>query len=240
AAPEPRIPAAAPVSAAPVLPPLPSVARRSNRSTQKTKYAVPFAIGFALVFAVLLIAPKLLRQSAQVPVTPNTAEVTAPATPAPGQTKPAPEKLPAKSASANFPNEEPAAKSPSAVPALIHPETMREEATNTAARSAVGAAVHGEVAHRAMPEVLQSATRSIRGTVKVSVKVNVDRAGNVEDAELASRGPSKYFARAALQAAQEWKFRPPQIGGRGVLSSWILQFEFTRDGTNVAATQELP
>jgi TonB family protein len=99
---------------------------------------------------------------------------------------------------------------------------------------------HGAVAHQVMPEVLQSAQKSIRGTVRVSVKVNVDRSGNVEDAELASRGPSKYFARAALDAAQSWKFNPPKVGGRGVLSSWILDFEFTRDSTNVVPTQELP
>jgi len=39
-------------------------------------------------------------------------------------------------------------------------------------------------------------------TVKVTVNVDVDRSGNVEDAQLESSGPSKYFARAALQAAQ--------------------------------------
>jgi TonB family protein len=91
-----------------------------------------------------------------------------------------------------------------------------------------------------MPEVLPAARDSIRGTVRVIVKVNVDREGNVEDAELAARGPSKYFAREALQAARLWKFRPPTIGGQGILSSWRLQFEFTRDGAKVIPTQEMP
>ena len=100
--------------------------------------------------------------------------------------------------------------------------------------------VHGEVAHQVMPEVLQSARNTIRGTVRVSVKVNVDRSGNVEDTELESRGPSKYFARAALQAAQDWKFKPPKIGDQGVLSSWTLRFEFTRDETTAVPTQEMP
>jgi TonB family protein len=216
------------------------VARKSRPIARKNKYAVPVAIGFALVLAVLLLASKLSRKSPQVPETPSVAEVTPAAVPAAIPSKSGAEKPGAKPASKSFVNDEPAAQSPSAVPALIHPETMREEATNTVARSASGAPAHGQVAHRVMPEVLQSATRSIRGTVKVSVKVNVDRAGNVEDAELAARGPSKYFARAALQAAQQWKFNPPQVGGRGVLSTWILQFEFTRDGTNVVPQQELP
>jgi len=76
--------------------------------------------------------------------------------------------------------------------------------------------------------------------VKVSVKVNVDRSGNVEDAELQSPGPSKYFARAALKAAQDWKFKPPMVGGQGVLSTWTLRFDFKRDGTTVVPTQEMP
>jgi TonB family protein len=68
----------------------------------------------------------------------------------------------------------------------------------------------------------------------------VDRSGNVEDAELESSGPSKYFARAALQAAQLWKFKPPKVGGQGVLSNWTLRFEFTRHETTVIPTQETP
>jgi TonB family protein len=126
------------------------------------------------------------------------------------------------------------------VPALVHPQTIHQEETNTAAKLSAGALVHGEIAHQAMPEVLQSAKDTIRGTVKVNVKVNVDRTGNVEDAELESPGPSKYFARAALEAAQLWKFKPPKVGGRGVLSTWTLQFEFTRDETTVVPTQEMP
>jgi TonB family protein len=126
------------------------------------------------------------------------------------------------------------------MPALAHPDTTHGEETNTVARMTVGSAIRGEVAHQAMPEVLQSARNSIRGTVRVSVKVNVDRSGNVEDAELESRGPSKYFARAALEAAQDWRFKPPTVGGRGVLSSWTLQFEFTRATDTVVPIQELP
>jgi TonB family protein len=126
------------------------------------------------------------------------------------------------------------------MPALAHPDTAHDEETNMVARLPVGSAIRGEVAHQAMPEVLQTARNSIRGTVRVSVKVNVDRSGNVEDAELESRGPSKYFARAALEAAQDWRFRPPTVGGQGVLSSWTLQFEFTRTKDSVVPIQELP
>jgi TonB family protein len=98
----------------------------------------------------------------------------------------------------------------------------------------------GEVAHKVMPQVLDSARKTIHGTVKVRVKVNVDRNGTVEDAELASHAPSRYFAKAAVQAAQQWKFNPPKVGDRGVLSTWILEFEFTRGQTTANSTQQMP
>jgi hypothetical protein len=55
-----------------------------------------------------------------------------------------------------------------------------------------------------------------------------------------SHGPSKYFARLAMQAAQGWTFKPPQVNGQGIVSEWILKFEFSRASTNVHPTQTLP
>jgi TonB family protein len=127
-----------------------------------------------------------------------------------------------------------------ATPALAHPESLRGEATDTVAILPAVGMVHGDVAQRVLPEVLESARNSIRGTVKVAVRVDVDRSGNVEGAELESRGPSKYFARTALDSAELWRFKPPMVGGRGVLSTWILRFEFTRGGTIVVPAQEIP
>src|SRR6266550_3929321 len=136
--------------------------------------------------------------------------------------------------------EEPISEAPTPLPTSVHPETAREEPTNRVAKLPAGAVIRGEVAQQVLPDVLESARNTIRGTVRVTVNVDVDRAGNVEDAQLESSGPSKYFARAALQAAEHWKFKPPNIGGGGVLSSWNLRFKFTRDGTTVIPTQELP
>jgi TonB family protein len=181
-----------------------------------------------------------LRRHADAPQVP-VASVEQPAVPpAPKQLAPSPKERSSKPYKSNFAEEERSPKAPVPVPALIHPESMHEEETNAAEKFPATSAAHGEVAHQATPEVLQSARNSIRGTVRVSVKVNVDRSGNVEDAELESRGPSKYFARAALAAAQDWKFKPPKVGGRGVLSTWTLQFDFTRDATTVVPTQEMP
>jgi hypothetical protein len=40
-------------------------------------------------------------------------------------------------------------------------------------------------------------SESIRGAIKIAVRVIVDRSGNVVAATLDNRGSSKYFARAA-------------------------------------------
>jgi len=208
-------------------------------SAKARSYVTPVAIAFGLALAVLLVGSKLLRHHSDSSQASPGAEQQS-VSRATGQSAPSPQKNLTKPYTPGVTGEKRNSKAPVPVPALLHPGTMREEETDTVARVPVGSAVRGEVAYKAMPEVLQSARNSIQGKLKVSVKVNVDRSGNVEDAELESRGPSKYFARAALQAAQEWKFKPAKVDGRGVLSTWILRFEFTRAGTTIVPVQEMP
>jgi TonB family protein len=98
----------------------------------------------------------------------------------------------------------------------------------------------GQVAQQVVPEVPQSARDTIRGTVRVGVRISVDSAGNVTEAELDSPGPSKYFAHLALEAAQQWRFEPPKVEGRNVLSDWLLHFQFTGQGTKVIPVQSDP
>ena len=216
------------------------LANESSRSAKSRSYASTIAVGFVLVLAAVLAVPRLLRRHADAPHVPaGTVEQTL-APPAPAQASPSAQEPSIKAYKSTLAEDERRSSAPVPVPALIHPETMHEEETNTAARLSAGPVVRGEVAHQAVPEVLQSARKSIRGTVRVSIRVNVDQSGNVQDAELESRGPSKYFARAALEAAQDWKFKAPMVSGRGVLSSWTLRFEFTRDATTVVPTQEMP
>ena len=93
------------------------------------------------------------------------------------------------------------------------------------------------VARRVMPDVLPSASESIQGRVNVSIRVNVDAAGNVSDAGFESAGPSKYFAKAAMEAARQWKFTPPEANGQPMASAWTLHFVFTRGNTDVTAEQ---
>jgi len=83
------------------------------------------------------------------------------------------------------------------------------------------------VLHQEIPEVSRHARESIRGRITVTVRVTVDRSGNVVGQRLLSSGSSKYFARLAGGAAGKWKFAPTDKQGS---RAWLLQFEFTRGG----------
>jgi TonB family protein len=104
--------------------------------------------------------------------------------------------------------------------------------------AAPSATQEGEVLDQVLPDVPQDAKDTIQGTIRVGVTVHVDAAGEVAGAELTSAGPSAYFAGLALKAAQRWKFNPAEVNGRGVASTWILRFEFSRGATRVVPKQE--
>ncbi len=90
------------------------------------------------------------------------------------------------------------------------------------------------VVRQVMPQVSASARRTIQGTIKVRVKVDVDAAGNVAKTKLELSGPSKYFSRVALEAAREWKFVAARAD-EPALREWKLQFAFSRAKTGVSA-----
>jgi len=74
----------------------------------------------------------------------------------------------------------------------------------------------------------------------VAVKVHVDAAGAVSNAELDSPGPSAFFADLALNAARKWVFSPPEANGKSVPSEWVLHFVFTQGDTKVTPKQTAP
>jgi TonB family protein len=230
----------APETRAPVPLPRATATRLARPPAMRQRYGIPVIAGIVLLLVAIVAGPKLWRRNAEAPRSPTATLEPPPVPPAAKQvTQPQrerPTKTPKPSAAEKNQNSE----GPTPEPASAHPETLHEEPTETVAKLPAGAVVQGEVAQQVLPDVLESARNTIRGTVKVKVNVDVDRSGNVEGADLESPGPSKYFARAALQAAQQWKFKPANIAGRGVLSSWTLRFEFTRDGTRVIPTQESP
>jgi TonB family protein len=100
--------------------------------------------------------------------------------------------------------------------------------------------VPGEVLNEILPDVSQKARDTIRGRVRVSVKVHVDSSGDLAGAELDSPGPSKYFAGLALQAARRWEFAPAKVAGSSVSTDWIVRFEFSPLDTKVFPVQTSP
>ena len=109
----------------------------------------------------------------------------------------------------------------SSQPAAPPAAPARNLSTPTSA-SAVSAVLHQEI-----PDVPRHARESIRGRIKVTVRVTVDRSGNVVGQRLVNSGSSRYFARLASVAAGKWKFAPTDKPGS---RAWLLQFEFTRGG----------
>jgi len=90
-----------------------------------------------------------------------------------------------------------------------------------------------QVTERVMPEVPQKARDTIRGTVKVQVRVEVSPSGEVTAVSIDSAGPSRYFANLAVSAAGQWKFAPAAVDGGSSRRTCTLQFEFTQEATKV-------
>lgn len=111
-------------------------------------------------------------------------------------------------------------------------------AGSNAAPVASGETVPGAVAERVLPEVAPSARRTITGKVRVKVHVSVGPDGQVSSATLSSAGPSRYFARLALEASREWTFKPAEADGHPVASEWLLEYKFGRTSTEVVPHEQ--
>ena len=113
----------------------------------------------------------------------------------------------------------------------------RSESPATASSSGV---VHGKVVQQVLPDAPQKARDTIRGKVRLSVKVHVNESGAVTEALLDAPGPSQYFADRALKAAQLWKFAPAKLNGRNVPSDWLLRFEIDPTSITVFPAETAP
>lgn len=83
-----------------------------------------------------------------------------------------------------------------------------------------------------MPDVPQSALQTIRGTVRVAIRVVIGQDGTVRSARAEIPGPSRYFERISLQTAKEWTFTPSD---RTIDREMLVRFFFRRDGVEVRA-----
>jgi len=121
---------------------------------------------------------------------------------------------------------------PAAPPAASAAAASSPAAGSPGAAAQTATTAPASAVHQELPEVSRHARASIRGTIKVIVRVTVDRSGKVIAQSPVVRGSSRYFARVAGEAAKKWRFAPDSQESR----QWLLQFEFTRDGTTAHAS----
>jgi TonB family protein len=176
----------------------------------------PIVVG-AVVVVVLILAALLIASHHSRPLPAAIPQTSAPP-PAVAQPQPPAPK----------PRAQPPAPKPRAQPPAAQPQLQPTSPAN------------GALADQAMPDIPQSIRDGIQGHFQVSILVQVDPSGNVSSATIESAGPSRYFASKALKAAQDSKFRPPQVGGRAVASQWLLRFQFAQSGTTLAPTETSP
>jgi TonB family protein len=103
-----------------------------------------------------------------------------------------------------------------------------------AATTSTRGSTESEVVDQVLPQVSQAARETIQGTVRVNVRVQVDPSGRVVGSEFDSAGPSKYFSRLAMAAAQNWRFT--QSGrDHDARREFVLHFEFRNSDTKAFA-----
>jgi eukaryotic-like serine/threonine-protein kinase len=236
-----------------------------RESGAKSRFLVPLIVG-ALAFAAILTVPRLLTHHPEAQTSPPAALEKPTGQGAVSKSadsrdssipKAKPEPKPAASEAANSvtPAMSPQKQrtSPTVAPDALKPTSEKEQppsgtsptrdrAPEEVAKPAAGGIVpgKGEVLDQVLPDVSPKARATIHGKVRVDVKVHVDQAGSVSEAELDSAGPSPFFADLALQAARKWAFTPPEVNGKSVASEWRLRFEFTQKDTKVIPAQTVP
>ena len=242
-----------------------SVARRYDMSPPKLERPplfpklpkfnyLPLAVIAALVFGAVLVVPRLLRHSQPVEQAnsqepPASRPVKNP-TPAPAKSsaKSAAKAEPARNASHALPEQTPRPASPTTKASEPQPHVAATKTVAPAATvrsespkaSTPAGFQNGEVLNQVLPDVSEKARATIRGTVRVGIKLYVDASGNVVRAEVASPGPSPYFAEQARLAATRWDFAPAKADGHAVNSEWLVRFQFKPSDTNVSAAQTAP
>ena len=201
--------------------PLLAAARRSSRA--------PITIAVLVVALVVGLIAFFSRGKSVPPQSSGSADQSAQTSQAPSTAAPttiAPSAAAPSTASKSV-QKPPASVSAAPTPVAPTRPTPTQPAKTAPPRTPKPVASQGEIVHRAIPDVPKSARNTITGKIKVSVQVDVDASGKVKTAKLTSAGPSQYFARVALNAAQQWEFAP-------AASTWALHFRFGRKGTEVS------
>lgn len=208
------------------------VTPRKGRRISPLWYVGPVIVGGAILVAYISLSRSVPHLPAENPAPSSAAAEASEPRPAVAttnpkadakqkETKPEPKAVPQSRAGQGTPDE----------PA---PELARLATPRVEKKSAAGNAQAG-VVDQVLPDVSEKARNTIRGTVRVNVKVRTDASGKVTNAELDSVGPSQYFAGQALSAAKKWEFSPASAA-----NEWLLHFEFRQSGTTATAKRITP
>lgn len=108
--------------------------------------------------------------------------------------------------------------------AVVHPAIS---APSTPTQSRADVATSPSALHEEIPEIPRSARQTIRGHIKVWVRIIVDQNGSVLATAADRTGPSRYFLRLAIDAAKKWQFPPAQSPSQRLMQ---VRFDFSRDG----------
>ena len=84
-----------------------------------------------------------------------------------------------------------------------------------------------------LPAVSRGALNTVRGTIRVTIRVTLDKNGAVLAAAADESGPSRYFARHALEAAKKWTFTPARSEAQRTM---LVRFYFKRSGVTARAS----
>jgi TonB family protein len=131
-----------------------------------------------------------------------------------------PSSAPAETSAASATRSEEAAPVIGAPPAAAQPEVVQQPDPPTTAVNEV------------LPDVPQSALDTIHGTVRVAVRVTIDKQGTVIDTTTVDRGPSRYFERLSVEAAKKWTFTPANLQDERAL---LVRFNYTRTAATAQA-----
>jgi len=213
-------------------------------------YVVPVAAGLFVIVAALVL-PKILGRRPESPSSSTTASAQPAAPPKlveqPARRETPPESKPSAPAATRSSLKSAAEKKPAAQPPSSPEATPTPAAVHTdvfpsanAPSASLSSSARGEVLDEILPDVSEKARATIRGVVRVGVRVHVDPTGNVTEAALDSAGPSRYFADLALKAARRWQFASPEIGGHSAPSEWLIRFEFSPSRSKAIPKQTAP
>ena len=217
-----------------------------RRNPSLFDYLVPVFLGAAVFAGLIFAIPRLFNFRSQPSSTSASVTGEHPAAAKPVESRELqPAAAPASKASEKVASAEPPNKltaRPVDASSLTPSPTVLRTTPSPAPRAKTAGEVvgRGEVLNEVLPKPPQKALSTIHGTFHVNVRVQVDPAGSVINSELASPGPSRYFAGLAEKAARQWQFSGAEAAGHGIPSTWLIRFEFSSAGVHATAQQSAP